>query len=108
MDAANVTIKLSNIHCFDEGDGPGNAEPYLWNVFFKIDGDTTFVTNALALKGTATVIGTPGNHGNLNNTDVDAGDNVAIPASIGEFHTLMRPIPLQQPIGNVPDVPGAI
>lgn len=108
MNSAKVSLKLSNIHCFDEGDGIGSAEPYLWTVFFKIDGDTVVVTPQLALKGTATVQSTPGNHGDLPNHDVDAGENVPIPAALGEFHTTLKPIPLQQPVGSTKSVGGAI
>jgi len=66
------------------------------------------VNNNLTLQGTATVVGTPGNHGNLGDTDVDAGDNVAIPGSIGQFQTVLNPIPLQNPIGSVTNVSGVI
>jgi hypothetical protein len=72
---------------------PGDYTPYLWIVFFKIDGDTAFVASVdgtFKLQGTATVVGTPGNHGDL-------GSNlgsVSIPAAMGDFTTLLSPIPL--------------
>lgn len=108
MHTLNVNLNLTNLHCFDEGDGLGSAEPYLWTVFFKIDGDTTVVNSALALQGTATVIGTPGNHGDLPNHDVDPGENVPVPAALGHFATQLRPIPLQQPFGNFREVGGVM
>lgn len=105
-DVLNATLQLDRIHCFDEGDGWGNAEPYLWTVFFKIDGSTCHVTDDLRLAGTATVVTTPGSHGNLGTTDVDAGDNVAIPQSIGFFQTNLTPIPTPPALHNlVADVP---
>jgi hypothetical protein len=107
-----VDIKLDRISCYDEGDGPGNAEPYLWTVFFKADGETLVVnTDGPAppfVQGAPTVVGTPGNHGDLNNTDVDAGDTVPIPAIIGEYHTTMKPIPLTTPFGSTTELGGMI
>ena len=78
MNTLDVHLKMNNLHCYDEGDGPGSAEPYLWTVFFKIDGDTAVVNTSFTLQGSATVVGTPGNHGDLPNHDVDPGENVAI------------------------------
>src|SRR5712691_11682356 len=94
MAATAVSISLNNIHCSDEGDFIGSAEPYLWTVFFKVDGDTvSFETGTL--QGTATVVSTPGNHGDLNTNSVDAGDDVPIPASLGQFSGFVKPIPAQ-------------
>jgi hypothetical protein len=108
----NIEFKLDRIYCHDEGDGPGNAEPYLWTVFFKVDGDTLVVNSdagvAPYLQGAPTVVGTPGNHGNLGTTDVDEGDNVGIPAIIGEYRTIMKPIPLTTPILGLTEVGGLI
>jgi hypothetical protein len=106
MDALNLTIRLNKLHCYDESDGPGDAEPYLWTVFFKVDGDTVTVTEKLGLQGTATVVGTSGNQGNLKNTNVSAGENVAIPAAIGKYHTVLRPIPLLKPVLGTTHVGG--
>jgi hypothetical protein len=108
MDTLDVNLRLSNLHCYDEGDGIGSAEPYLWTVFFKIDGDTTSVDSSFTLQGTATVVGTPGNHGDLPNHDVDAGENVPIPEAIGVFSTQLKPIPLQHPVGGVTDIGGVM
>ena len=94
-DILSVVIGLERIHCFDEGDSAGTAEPYLWPVFFKIDGETVTLTESLKLSGTATVIGTYGNHGNLGNTDVDEGDDLTIPESLGSWHTTLKPISSQ-------------
>lgn len=112
MDDLSVKLKLDRVHCFDEGDGIGNAEPYLWTVFFKVDGETMVVNTdgpaAPFLQGFPTVVGTPGNHGNLGNTDVDEGDDVPVPAIIGEYNTVMKPIPLTTPLFGVSEVGGMI
>ena len=108
MNQLDVHLKLNNLHCYDEGDGPGSAEPYLWTVFFKIDGDTTVVNTAFTLQGTATVVSTPGNHGDLPNHDVDPGENVVIPAALGDFSTRLKPIPMQQPVGDMKEVGGVM
>lgn len=112
MTDLNIEFKLERIHCHDEGDGPGNAEPYLWTVFFKVDGDTVVVNSdgpaAPFVQGPPTVVTTPGNHGNLGTSDVDEGDDVAIPAIIGEWHTVMKPIPLTTPLLGMSEVGGMI
>jgi hypothetical protein len=96
VDSIRVAYKLTTLQCIDEGDGLGNAEPYMWTVYFKVDGDTVVLDNNLMLSGTATVVGTPGNHGDLPD-DVDAGDTVSIPSSLGSFATTLRPIPTPFP-----------
>ena len=87
-------ISLDSIRCHNEGDGVGSAEPYLWTVFFKIDGDSTSVGDDYHLYGECQVFATVGDHGNLGVHDVDAGDEVLVPPTIGELRTTLRPIPL--------------
>lgn len=88
----NVNLSLDRIHCFDEGDFIGSAEPYLWTVFFKIDGQFASVTDAGTLTGFPITLGTPGSHGNLGTTDVDAGDDIPIPSELAFFDTTLVPI----------------
>lgn len=60
-----TTVKLSSIHCRDEADGIGNAEPYLWTIFFKIDGETIKHTpGQFVLNGNAVFKFGPGSHEN--------------------------------------------
>ncbi len=74
----NLETVLQNVHCHDEGDGWGNAEPYIWTVFFKVDGDNFAVEAGAGLIGSPTIVSSNGSHGNLGNTDVDAGDDVPV------------------------------
>jgi hypothetical protein len=101
-----TSVKLSSIYCRDEADGIGDAEPYLWTIFFKIDGET-IKQNVASLTGNAVFHFGPGSHGNLGTTDVDAGQTVQIPAGIGEWHTQLQPIVLTQGSTTIP-VPGIV
>lgn len=90
----NLEVVLQDLHCYDEGDGWGNAEPYLWTAFFKVDGDNFAVEAGAGLIGSPMIVSSRGDHGNLADTDVDAGDDVAIPEEIGRWTTKLKPIPI--------------
>lgn len=105
----NLKVTLDNVHCHDEGDGPGNAEPYLWPVYFKIDGDSYAVAPGSGFIGFPITETREGHHGNLANTDVDEGDDVTVPDPLGTWQNTLRPIPIYDPtikslIGD--DLPG--
>jgi hypothetical protein len=98
-------VRLDTIHAIQEGDGIGDAEPYLWTAMFKIDGETVVLDPTLHLAGTCTFVPTPGSHGNLGDSDVGDGDTVPIPAAVGQFATTMVPIPFP---GTPIDVAGVL
>jgi hypothetical protein len=88
LDVQNTTFGLSHNAFF-------NAI-YLWSVFFKIDGATVSVNSSLKLQGKATVIPTPGDHGDipgLAQSDYPGG-RTQIPPSLGDFVTTLEPIPV--------------
>lgn len=105
----NVHMQLDRIRCIDEGDGIGSAEPYLWAVFFKIDGEKAYVTSDFKLAGAPITKNTYGNHENLPNHDVDPGEVINIPASLGgSWDTNLIPLPLNQPVGNMRNTAAAM
>ena len=95
--ALQTLISLDHFHCYNESDGAGDDEPYVLVAFFKIDGDTAVVNvnqdNELFIDGTCTYVGTPGTHGNLGDTDVEEGDDVPVPAAVGECVFTLNPAP---------------
>ena len=118
-DALSVSIELQTVTCHSQADSlietattipDDDAEPYLLTVFFKVDGERAFLTDEFALAGAATVVGTPGTHGNLGDISVEAGDVIPIPSAIGQFQTLLRPIALPEPCDALlPEgVPGVV
>ena len=88
------------------GDAPTN---YIWTVFFKIDGDTVSVGPLGNVQGTATVIGTPGDHGDIFD---DGNEGVwPIPASLGahQFRLWSIPIdPFATSVSGTPSVPATV
>jgi len=86
-------------------------EPYLWTAFVKVDGDTLVLDligdrpdaelteEDLYLRGRCSFVAGSGSHGNLGGSDVDEGEDVAIPSTLGdlplgEFGGTLKPIPL--------------
>lgn len=105
-----IEMKFDHLHCYEEGDGIGSSEAYLWIIYFKIDGDSVYLGDDLFLHGNCTLIATPGSHGNLGDSDIDAGDDVPIPSAIGEFHGTLNAIPVPQWVRDqgVDDVGGVV
>jgi hypothetical protein len=114
-------ITIDNIQFQYNGSGHYFNPLYLWTVFFKIDGDTTFVdATDFKLHGTATLVDTPGNHGDLpgtasgnwstgayTSTSYQTTLNFPVPATLGDWSTLVTPIPLKSANGTTtPIAPG--
>src|SRR5271156_1779729 len=89
-------LRVENIvtHLTSTGTSFINPPIYLWSVFFKIDGTTTHVDlmgiTGWKLQGTATVVGTPGNQGDLPGGVLASffqDETTVIPSSLGNFVT---------------------
>jgi hypothetical protein len=96
MRVENISTQLTST-----GTAFENPPIYLWSVFFKIDGSTAQI-NATSLtsgtlQGTATVVPTPGNQGDLPG-GVQASfylvETTAIPSTLGAYATTLVPFPI--------------
>jgi len=94
LQALKVNIQVEKIICRDEADGHGKAEPYMWTVFFKLDGHKLSLNELLKLDGEGDIITTAGSHNNLGVRKAKAGDIINVPSKIGQYKTQMKPIPV--------------
>lgn len=93
-------IKLDDIalRVFVSGD---EFPTYLWTVFFKVDGDTVSVDQNGKPQGKATVVGTPGDHGDL-------GASGSVPPATGQFLTVVSAIPIPSRGVSIPGMVGCV
>lgn len=94
LQALKTKIDIEKIICRDEADGHGKAEPYMWTVFFRLDGHKLSLNEELKLDGEGDIITTPGSHNNLGVRKVKAGDIIKVPKRIGQYEAPMKPIPV--------------
>ncbi len=86
-----VTFDLGKLTCVSAGEGglAGGDEPYMWNVFFTVDGSTVILRDNLRLSGQAAVVNTRGSHGNLGLGSVGPGQTVEIPDAAGRVSVVL-------------------
>jgi hypothetical protein len=112
-----VTFDLVSLTCVipTEGGLQGGDQPYMWNVFFTIDGASVAFGEDLRLRGRARVQASVGSHGNLGAgaAAMRAGDRVEIPDPVGRFVADLRLIPFPAAlesalVGGVSGVAGCV
>ncbi|MFD0362821.1 hypothetical protein ACFQZZ_15360 [Nocardia sp. GCM10030253] len=90
-----LKIVIEKVHCLEEADDAGGAAPYLWALFFKVDGECYRFVNG-RLTGEPVIEPRNFRHGNLGKSE--SGDtvfpfqDVAVPAEVGTWSTVLRPI----------------
>lgn len=91
-----LKLSLNQLCCHAKPDAWIEGEPYMWNVFFKIDGEGILMNERFRLEGKPIYHFSEGSHGNLNAKGMGAGDKVGIPKEVGEWKASL--IPLTIPI----------
>ncbi len=81
----------------DELDGD---EPYLWTVWFKVDGDRLTLSDLR--HGAATVVSTSGSHGDLGpRKNLPPNTVLSIPPNVGRFGTVLKTVRGLDPLSPI-------
>jgi hypothetical protein len=104
------TIKWKEITVASGGGGEErpSLSPYLWTIFFKVDGTSVMMSDTYYLFGTADVEPARGGHGDLGVWSMSVGETVAIPDELGFWSTSLKPFFIAlsaQPFFDNPGVP---
>jgi hypothetical protein len=108
MQTLYIKIGLNQLVCHHRADGWNYSEPYLWNVFFKVDGSCVTLNGQFRLEGKPEYHFSEGSHGNLHAKDMQPGETIGIPKEVGEWKTSLTPIPLPYFTGGVSGVIGLV
>jgi hypothetical protein len=104
-------IKLETLECIRTDDSNGD-EPFLWTIFFKIDGSTIKQSLFKNLSGEAVFHFTFGDHNNLGRPEnsVFSGATIVITPELGEWITDLQPIAvnLLKEVLLIPGIIGSI
>jgi len=99
---------MTQLRCHDRPDGWTNSEPYLWNIFFKIDGSCITLNEQFKLVGKPVYHFSKGSQGNLNAKGIASGGTVSVPAEVGEWNTMLVPIKVPYFEADVSGVLGVV
>jgi hypothetical protein len=108
MHTLYTRVRLFQLKCIDKPDGWTSGEPYLWNIFFKIDGSCIRVNEQFRLEGKPTYHFSKGSQGNLNAKDIAGGDTIGIPADVGEWKTSLVPLKIPYFESSISGVIGVV
>jgi hypothetical protein len=103
-----IRVKLQQLRCHDKPDGWSNGEPYLWNIFFKIDGSCIILNDRFRLEGRPAYHFSKGSQGNLSAKSLESGGMVPIPEEVGEWKASLVPITIPYFEAKVSGVAGLV
>ncbi len=87
-----ITISLQKLTCHQAPRRRRRKPPYLWTVFFKIDGSTVRLSPQFELQGEAEFHFTPGSHCNLIEVPLAPGQTTEVTPALGTWQTELLPI----------------
>ena len=90
--AQDVNLRLISLKRHKKGNGWGTDKPYLWPIYYKIDGEGITLTKEFLLEGAPIFQTTTGSHGNLGVKSMGKKDRIDVPEQIGLWKTTFEPL----------------
>lgn len=95
-----INAELLRLTLHSKADLLDGDEPYLWTVWFKIDGDRFAITDVR--HAAATVVSTSGSHGDLGpRKNLPAGTVINVPPNVGRFGTVLKTVRGLDPLSDI-------
>lgn len=86
-----LQIALHTLSLHRKATSWGTTEPYLWNIFFRIDGDAIKINPDFTISGKGIFNFSKGSHNNLRGT-IHRDNILHIPNDIGVWKTELKPV----------------
>ncbi len=106
-----VTMGFDRLTCYDDGEGGGEAEPYLWTIFFKLDDFCIHQdpNNIFRLVGQPEFFFGSGSHSNLlSMATYGSPTSASIPAGVGHWTTKLHNLTIKGLGTKTYQIPGII
>lgn len=101
-----INAAIDKLICHNSGQRKNAAlHPFMWCIFFKVDGEGIIITDQFKLAGKAGVHFSAGSHQNLGNMRVETGSALNIPPAVGQWNNQL--VPLKIPYFET-DFPGIL
>lgn len=86
-----LQIALHTLSLHKKGASWGKSEPYLWNIFFRVDGEAITINPDFTISGKAIFKFSEGSHNNLRGS-IHRDNILHIPQEIGIWETELHPV----------------
>ncbi len=107
LQPAELKISLDKLTLHRKSERWGMSEPYLWNIFFRVDGDAIKINPNFTINGKGIFHSSKGSHKNLN-TSIHRQNSVSIPKAVGIWETVLTPVRVPYFEQFVPGMAGVI
>jgi hypothetical protein len=102
-----LKINLDKLTLHKKSDRWGLSEPYLWNIFFRVDGDAIEINPNFTISGNGIFHLSKGSHRNLR-VSIHNSKEVNIPKEVGVWETVLKPVKVPYFEHLVPGMTGVI
>lgn len=102
-----LKINLDKLILHKKSERWGLSEPYLWNIFFRVDGDAIQINPNFTINGKGIFQSSKGSHRNLR-LSIHNTNSLNIPREVGVWESVLKPVKVPYFEQFVPGMTGVI